>query len=548
MKVVKTAVFLLFFFLIGVLGFSDGLKNRTALIIGNGSYNTARLRNPSNDAEDMAKKLRELGFTVNLLKDAGKGEIDSAVRSFAASLESKKGVGLFYYAGHGMQIDGQNYLIPVDADIDAEDEIAYKGYNVGQVLEKMESAGNPTNIVILDACRDNPFARSFRSSSRGLSVVEAPQGSLIVYATAPGDTAAEGRGRNGIFTGAFLKNIERTGVDVELLMRDVRAEVISETDGKQIPWSSSSLTEPFYFAPSEMMLAKIETERRKVESELRALEDEIARRQDAIEAAESEAERQRLEIEQQRQRALQEAKRIEQENLEREAERQRAEAERQRREEEARRIAREQDEARRREMEELAEQKRREAERLRLAGDDPDLLIENIETLEKAIGEIETTFASAWLKTKAEIEETYRVKMQEVNAMKAEPWESDEEFAERQKQARAEVEREKAKELREREAEHERSKQAQVKELEEKLASAIKTLESKSWTLAGSDVTVTPGEFDRDTKKWPFFVESNVPEVPFKTMVVKDLSRCRTCGRRIARLTTRSRPERLRVR
>ena len=157
MKVVKTAVFLLFFFLIGVLGFSDGLKNRTALIIGNGSYNTARLRNPSNDAEDMAKKLRELGFTVNLLKDAGKGEIDSAVRSFAASLESKKGVGLFYYAGHGMQIDGQNYLIPVDADIDAEDEIAYKGYNVGQVLEKMESAGNPTNIVILDACRDNPL-------------------------------------------------------------------------------------------------------------------------------------------------------------------------------------------------------------------------------------------------------------------------------------------------------------------------------------------------------------------------------------------------------
>lgn len=109
--------------------------------------------------------------------------------------------------------------------------------------------------------------------------------------------------------------------------------------------------------------------------------------------------------------------------------------------------------------------------------------------------------------------------------MKAEPWESDEEFAERQKQARAEVESEKAKELREREAEHERSKQAQVKELEEKLASAIKTLESKSWTLAGSDVTVTPGEFGRDTKKWPFFVESNVPEVPFKTMVVKDLSR-----------------------
>lgn len=524
MKGVKTGAFLLFFFLIGILGFSDDYENRTALIVGNGEYQSAPLRNPVNDAADMAEKLEELGFAVNLLTDAGRGEIDRAVREFAAGLQRQSGVGLFYYAGHGMQVDGYNYLIPVDADIEAENEIAYKGYNVGQVLEKMESAGNPTNIVILDACRDNPFARSFRSSSRGLSVVEAPQGSLIVYATAPGDTAAEGRGRNGTFTGAFLKNLERTGVDVESMMRDVRAEVISETDGKQVPWSSSSLTEPFYFAPAELMLAKVEAEKRKVETELRALEEEIARREDAIAAAESEAERQRLEIEQQRQRALQEAKRIEQENLEREAERQREEAERQRKAEEARRVQREKEEARRKEMEALAEQKRREAERLKLAGDDPDLLIENIETLEQAIGEIETTFAETWRKTKEEIEKTYEIKLENVEAMEAEPWESDDEFAERQKKARAEVEREKAKELREREAAHERSKQAQMKELEEKLASAVETLESKSWKLAGSDVTVTPGEFDRETKKWPFFVESNVPEVPFKTLVVKDLS------------------------
>jgi uncharacterized caspase-like protein len=187
----KTVLVSLIACFLPLCGFAEQIENRTALIIGNGEYQSAPLRNPVNDAADMAEKLEELGFAVNLLTEAGKREIDSAVRSFAGSLEKKRGVGLFYYAGHGMQVEGQNYLIPVDADIDGEDEIAFEGYNVGRVLEKMETAGNPTNIVILDACRDNPFARSFRSPSRGLSVVEAPQGSLIVYATAPGDTAAE---------------------------------------------------------------------------------------------------------------------------------------------------------------------------------------------------------------------------------------------------------------------------------------------------------------------------------------------------------------------
>jgi uncharacterized caspase-like protein len=120
MKGIKPAAFLLFFLLTSVLGYSDGFENRTALIIGNGAYKTAPLRNPGNDAEDMAEKLKELEFAVTLLKDAGKREIDTAVGTFADSLEQNKGVGLFYYAGHGMQVDGQNYLIPVDADIDGE--------------------------------------------------------------------------------------------------------------------------------------------------------------------------------------------------------------------------------------------------------------------------------------------------------------------------------------------------------------------------------------------------------------------------------------------
>ncbi len=175
-------------------------------------------------------------------------------------------------------------------------------------------------------------------------------------------------------------------------------------------------------------------------------------------------------------------------------------------------------------MEVLAAKKREKAERLKLAGDDPDLLIENIETLEKSIDEIETTFEEAWRKTRAEIERTYRVKQAEINAMKADPWESDNEFKERRDKARSELTSAKARELRQGEAKHEQSKQAQLAELKRKLTTAIQTLESKSWTLTGSDVTVTPGEFDRETKMWPFVVKSNAPEVPFTTRLVQNLA------------------------
>ncbi len=197
------ALFLCLLFLLITL-FALSAEKRTALVIGNSSYRTVPLKNPVNDAKDITEALKDLGFTVITLIDVSHQEMYQAIRDFGKEL-ARTDVGLFYYAGHGIQVDGVNYLIPLDADIQVKDEVKFNCIDANLVLSKMESAGNNTNIIILDACRVNPFDRFFRAPARGLAVVEAPSGSLVVYATAPGATAAEGRGRNGIFTGVFLR-------------------------------------------------------------------------------------------------------------------------------------------------------------------------------------------------------------------------------------------------------------------------------------------------------------------------------------------------------
>jgi len=243
----KSVVTFLLFFSAAFFLFPQSDDRRTALLIGNSLYKDAPLKNPSNDARDLSQALKELGFAVTTLIDADREKMYNGIRDFGKEL-AKGGTGLFFYAGHGMQVKGANYLIPVGTDIQSEDEVPFQTIDANLVLSKMESAGNRVNIVMLDACRDNPFAKSFRSTSRGLSVVEAPRGSLIVYATAPGSVAADGTGRNGIFTGALLESIRTPGIDAELMLRQVRQKVMSETVNAQVPWTSSSLTGSFYFA------------------------------------------------------------------------------------------------------------------------------------------------------------------------------------------------------------------------------------------------------------------------------------------------------------
>ena len=235
-------------------GQESSQEPRTALVVGNAEYQYfGTLKNPANDAEDIAATLDELGFDVTMLLDAGRQELALAVRAFGDRLADSGGLGLFYYAGHGIEVGGTNYLIPSDADVAAEDEVEFNSIPLDLVVEKMATAQNGQNIVILDACRDNPLPATRRSASatRGLSVVEAPTGTLIVYATEPGRAALDGDGRNSPFTGAFLNHVQTPGVDVEIMMRSVRQDVISETDGEQTPWTNSSLTGSIILARAE---------------------------------------------------------------------------------------------------------------------------------------------------------------------------------------------------------------------------------------------------------------------------------------------------------
>ena len=226
---------------------SSTTNQPAALVIGNSAYDTAPLRNPVNDARAMAKALRDLGFDVAEKENLNQKDMKREIQAFGQKLQ-KGSIGLFYYAGHGMQVNGRNYLIPVGARIEHEKQVEYEAVDMGAVLSEMDYARNSMNIVILDACRDNPFARSFRSGAQGLAAVNAPGGTLIAYATAPGSVASDGPGENGIYTGELIKTMQTPGLKIEDVFKQVRSAVRQETEGKQIPWESSSLEGDFYFA------------------------------------------------------------------------------------------------------------------------------------------------------------------------------------------------------------------------------------------------------------------------------------------------------------
>ncbi len=252
MKRETTRLFLCFLILVLCLpGIAPAApERRTALVIGNGAYETGRLKNPVNDATDMAATLKRMGFNVILKTNASQREMDEAVREFGRSL-ARSDVGLFFFAGHGIQTGGSNYLVPVGARIEKEEDVRFEAIDAGRILSEMDYANNGLNIVLLDACRNNPFARSFRSENRGLAIIgQVPKGAFISYATAPGDVARDGEGRNSPYTGALLQQMQTPGVPIETVFKRVRQKLDSETGGKQVPWESSSLKGDFYFVPS----------------------------------------------------------------------------------------------------------------------------------------------------------------------------------------------------------------------------------------------------------------------------------------------------------
>jgi hypothetical protein len=278
-------------------GLIAATERRTALVIGNSTYSSGPLKNPVNDADDMAAALKRAGFTVTLKKDANLQEMVEAIEEFGNTLK-KGGVGLFYYAGHGVQVSGINYLLPISARINKESDVRFQAVDAGRILAEMENANNGLNIVLLDACRDNPFGRTFRNASRGLAIVtNAPTGTFISYSTGAGQVARDGTGKNSPYTSAVLQYMQEPGVPITDVFIKVRQKLRKETG--QVPWELSSLEGKFYFRPSAVTetattfpSVDYAAEQRKIDEE----KDRLRKEKELLEQQESLAEeRRRLE-------------------------------------------------------------------------------------------------------------------------------------------------------------------------------------------------------------------------------------------------------------
>jgi uncharacterized caspase-like protein len=264
----------------------DGEVNRlprSALVFGNGAYRAVPgLRNPPNDAAAIARRLPQCGFAATPLIDGGKDDMEAAVADFVARLARDKGVGLFYFAGHGVQLGWRNYLLPVDARIAKPDDVPRVAFDLGTLLDGLRKAGNAMNIVVLDACRDNPFAADFRTG-KGLSQVDAPEGTLLAYATSPGNTASDGEGANGLYTENILKEMGARDTKIEDVFKRVRLDVRRATKGAQVPWESTSLEDDFYLFPPARIAAPSGSERERRDADELALWERVeAQAEDAL--------------------------------------------------------------------------------------------------------------------------------------------------------------------------------------------------------------------------------------------------------------------------
>lgn len=224
------------------------IRKLTAIVIGNNSYPGAVLNNPINDAKDISEKLQNFGFSVILLTDATNKEMGQSMKLFSDNL-NRSDVGLFYFAGHGMQIEGENYITFIDTEFDTEIDAKYSSYALNKVIDIMEKGENSTNIIILDACRNNPYERSWSRNSKqiGLAPIFAPKGTIIAFSTSPGEFASDGTGRNGSYTESLLTHIDTHDINIEEMFKRVRNTLAAKTENKQTSWEHTSLLGDFYF-------------------------------------------------------------------------------------------------------------------------------------------------------------------------------------------------------------------------------------------------------------------------------------------------------------
>ncbi|MBT8113926.1 MAG: caspase family protein [Arenicella sp.] len=222
---------------------------RYALVIGNAAYGPSigKLKNPVNDAQDLGKKLGKLGFDVQLVTDGDLRSMEESVDKFAQKIREDD-TALFYYAGHGVALGGENYLLPTGMGIKDSVDVKYKSLNLSFVLDKLDRGSSGVTMVVIDACRNNPFPIARGAASAGLVQSSGPAGTIIAYSTAPGDVALDGTGRNGLYTKHLLREIAKPNVKLEDVFKKVRVGVADDTQGAQVPWENSSLKGDFYFS------------------------------------------------------------------------------------------------------------------------------------------------------------------------------------------------------------------------------------------------------------------------------------------------------------
>ena len=223
---------------------------KLALVVGNSAYASIEaLKNPVNDAKSIAETLDVVRFRATFRLDVGREELAVAIGAYCSELAKSGAVGLFYFAGHGLQLGWRNYLVPVDARIEKAEDLQRACVDLDTLIEGVRKAANPLNVIILDACRDNPFSRDYRDVHKGLSQIDAPTNSLLAYSTAPGNVARDGESAHGVYTASLLKHIPVRDQRLEDVFKRVRLDVRAQTKGAQIPWESTSLEQDFYFLP-----------------------------------------------------------------------------------------------------------------------------------------------------------------------------------------------------------------------------------------------------------------------------------------------------------
>jgi uncharacterized caspase-like protein len=506
----------LFILIVSLCPILAAQAGRIALVIGNGAYSKIQtLANPANDASDVADKLAGLGFSVTKLVDAKLADMEGARQKFAQEAKSAS-MRVFFYAGHGVQSEGTNWLIPTDADVKEDYELKLKAFSAQAVLDGLKSAGPGVNIVILDACRDNPFKASSRSAgaSRGLAVMGV-SGSLIVYATAPGQTAADGSGRNGLFTEALLARLDSPGISLQEIMTNVAADVVDRTKGGQEPWKQDNLTKMVYFVTPEEAKTRFAARLAQGQGELDAMNAQLAMLRRQAGAEQDAAKKASLEVEIKKKAALQTQRQQEADALKAEAARQ-AQAEKDQAAMTAQLASFKADATSREEaIRKAAEAKRKELEGLKTGQGGFLPFILAIETARGALSDLAKQYDSSLVSIRSSVSETYDQKLAALSTWTEEPWENTKEFKARVAAEQARLSSEKQASLSEVAAQSEAKKQAALAPFTEAEASSLAGLEAAHTTYKGSAVRIEVAAFDKDEKTFPIKLSSTVPELPY---------------------------------